>query len=260
MRPRAERGLSELSTMFYISCRQNCSNAISQAVNSVVTSESFGKPSSLQGSHSESCYQQPFHNAQCVSADRGSFGDLTQTHHLTNDGGLQQHNGHVSNTTVPQHFAHGGNLLQEPPLPSLFIPRSAPDHISTHGGLVSTHITGTVNQDYSEHCNQGYVYHNIQSSDPSRVGNFPQHFIPSNPPPLCPNAHGTNSGGFSAGHMASKAEHPAASTQASPDCDGTKMVGTPAYMISGPLGSKDMKITLLRDDLSKHSSKERIRR
>ena len=31
-------------------------------------------------------------------------------------------------------------------------------------------------------------------------------------------------------------------------------------MISGPLGSKDMKITLLHDDLSKHSSKERIRR
>ena len=207
MCPRAKRGSSELKTLFCISCRQNCSNPISQAVNSVATSEPFCKPSSLQGSQSESCYQQPFLNAQCVPADRGSFGDLTQTHHLTNDGGLQQHNGHVSNI-VPQHFAHGGNLLQEPPPQSLFIPRSAPDHIGTHGGLVSTHITGMVNQAYSEHCNQGNVYHNIQSSDPSRVGNFPQHFIPINPPPLCPNAHGTNSGGFSAGHMASKAEHP----------------------------------------------------
>ena len=251
---REKRVLSELRTLFYISCRQNCNNAISHAVNSVAMSESFCKPSSLQGSQSESCHQQPFLNAQCIPADRGSFADLTQTHQLTNDGG------HVSNINVPQHFAHGGNLLQEPPPPSLFIPRSAPDHISTHGGLLSTHIPGMVNQVYSEHCNQGNVYHNIQSSDPSRFGNIPQHFIPINAPPLCPNAHGTNSGGFSSGSMASKAEHPAASAQASPDCDSTKMVGTPAYMISGPLGSKDMKITLLRDDLSKHSSKERIRR
>lgn len=249
-----------LRNVFYISCRQNCGNAISQAVNSVATSESFCKPSSLQGSQSESCYQQPFHNAQSVPVDRGSFGDLTQTHHHANDGGLQQHIGHVSNINAPQHFAHGGNLLQEQPPSSLFMPRSVPDHISSHGGLVSAHITGMVNPVYSDHCNQGYVYHNIQSSDPSRVGNFPQHFIPINPPPLCPNAHATNSGGFSAGHMASKAEIPAPSTQASPDCDSTKLVGTPAYMISGPLGSKDMKITLLRDDLSKHSSKERIRR
>ena len=96
MCPRAKRGSSELKTLFCISCRQNCSNPISQAVNSVATSEPFCKPSSLQGSQSESCYQQPFLNAQCVPADRGSFGDLTQTHHLTNDGGLQQHNGHVS--------------------------------------------------------------------------------------------------------------------------------------------------------------------
>ena len=36
--------------------------------------------------------------------------------------------------------------------------------------------------------------------------------------------------------------------------------GSPAYMVSGTPGSKDMKITMLHDDLSKHSSKERIRR
>lgn len=33
-----------------------------------------------------------------------------------------------------------------------------------------------------------------------------------------------------------------------------------SYMVSGMPGSKDMKITMLPDDLSKHSSKERIRR
>ncbi|XP_031558511.1 uncharacterized protein LOC116294954 [Actinia tenebrosa] len=36
--------------------------------------------------------------------------------------------------------------------------------------------------------------------------------------------------------------------------------GTPAYMVSGAPGTKDMKITILPEDLSKHSSKERIRR
>lgn len=36
--------------------------------------------------------------------------------------------------------------------------------------------------------------------------------------------------------------------------------GTPAYMVTGAPGTKDMKITILPDDLSKHSSKERIRR
>ena len=36
--------------------------------------------------------------------------------------------------------------------------------------------------------------------------------------------------------------------------------GSPAYMVSGTPGTKGMKITLLHDDLSKHSSKERIRR
>lgn len=36
--------------------------------------------------------------------------------------------------------------------------------------------------------------------------------------------------------------------------------GTPAYMVSGAPGTKDMKITILPEDISKHSSKERIRR
>lgn len=242
------------------SCRQNCSNRISQACSSATTSESYCKPFSLQGSQSESCYQQLFHNGQCIPANRGNFVDLTQNHHLAKDGGLQQHTGHVSNITAPQHFIHGGNHQEQPPS-SLFLSRSAPDHIPTHhGGLVSAHITSMANPVYSEHCNQGYVYHNIQAADPSRQSTFTQHFIPINPPPICPSAHVPNSGGFNAGHVASKVDHPTVSTQAPPDCDGSKLVGTPAYMISGPLGSKDMKITLLHDDLSKHSSKERIRR
>lgn len=237
--------------------RQNCSNRISQAGSSVATSESFCKPSSLQGNQSESCYQQLFHNGQCVPANRENVVDLAQNHHLTNDGSIQQHTGQVSNITAPQHFIHGGNHQEQTPS-SLFLSQSAPDHIPVHGGVVPAHITRVINPVCSEHYNQGYVYHNIQSSEPSRQSTFPQHFIPINPPPVCPSAHVPNSGGFNTGHVASKGEHPAVSTQASHDC--SKLVGTPAYMISGPLGSKDMKITLLHDDLSKHSSKERIRR
>ncbi|XP_032220030.2 uncharacterized protein LOC5519324 [Nematostella vectensis] len=56
-----------------------------------------------------------------------------------------------------------------------------------------------------------------------------------NPPPVADNLHS-----YSAGKMQS--------------------VGTPAYIVSGTPGSKDMKITLVEDDLTKHSSKERIRR
>ena len=37
-------------------------------------------------------------------------------------------------------------------------------------------------------------------------------------------------------------------------------LGSPAYMVSGTPGSKDMKITMIQDDLTKHSSKERLRR
>lgn len=112
---------------------------------------------------------------------------------------------------------------------------------------------------YPEHYNQGYVYHNIPPSGQNRLSNIPPHFIPINPPPLCPNTHVQNSGSLT-GQAVPKADHSVVTTQALPDNEGGKIVGSPAYMISGPLGSKDMKITLLQDDLSKHSSKERIRR
>ena len=177
---------------------------------------------------------------------------------MTNDSGLQQ-----PNSQAPQHFAHSGYPYQDQPAPSLILSRSAPDHIPVHSGLVPTHITGMVNPVYpADHHNQSYIYHNIQSSEASRqtTAGIP-HFLPVNPPHLYPSTHAPNTGGFSSTHVASsKAEQPPVSTQAPADCSGGKMVGSPAYMISGPLGSKDMKITLLHDDLSKHSSKERIRR
>ena len=213
------------------------------------------------------CYQQTFNNAQggtsngTTNSSRG-LADLTQSHHTTNGSGLPQpaNSQVVSNITALQHFVHSGNPYQDQPS-SLFLSRSGPDHIPIHGALGPAHLTSMANSVYpAEHCNQSYIYHNMPSAEPNRQRTIP-HFLPINPPPLYPSTHVPNTGGFSSTHVASSnAEQPAASTQASADCSGGKVVGSPAYMISGALGSKDMKITLLHDDLSKHSSKERIRR
>lgn len=215
-----------------------------------------------------SCYQQTFNNAQggtsngTTNSNRG-LADLTQSHHTTNASGLLQpaNTQAVSNIAALQHFVHSGNPYQDQPSSSLFLSRSAPDHIPIHGALGPAHLTSMVNSIYpAEHRNQSYIYHNMPSSEPNRQSTI-THFLPINPPPLYPSTHVPNTGGFSSTHVpSSKAEQPAASTQASADCSGGKVVGSPAYMISGALGSKDMKITLLHDDLSKHSSKERIRR
>ena len=246
------------------SCRQSC-NRISQAGSCVIATESFCKPSQLQTSQPVSCYQQSFINVPTnrITVSNRGLNDLTQNQQVTNDIGLQQPSSQVvSNITAPQHFVHGANPNQDQPPSSLFLSRSAPDHIPVHGGLVPAHITSMVNSVYPppEHCSQNYFYHNIQQSDPSRQGTIP-HFLPVNPPTLYPTTHVPNAGGYGSTLMEqSKDEHPPASTQASADGDSSKVIGSPAYMISGPLGSKDMKITLLNDDLSKHSSKERIRR
>ena len=198
-----------------------------------------------------------------ITNSNRSLTDLTQNHHSTNPSGLEQppSSQGSSNIGALQHFVHSSNPHQDQQPTSLHLSRSAPDHFPVHGGLVPAHITNMVNSVFpAEHCNQGFLYHNIPSSDTNRQSIVP-HFLPINPPPLYPSTLSPNTTGINSTHNAtSKADQSPASTQISADCSSGKMVGSPAYMISGPLGSKDMKITMLHDDLSKHSSKERIRR
>lgn len=246
-------------------CRQSC-DRISQAGSCTSTTESLIKQPQLHVSQPVSNNQQPFpsviqhvsNNGNRIIHNRG-FADHTQNH-----GGLHQPNSQVvSSFTAPQHFVHSVNPYQDHPPSSLFLSRSAPEHVPVHSGVVPGHVAGMVKHVYPrEHCSQSYVYHQSQPSEPNRQSPI-SNFRPVNTPSLYPSTSSSNTGGLGSTHAtSSKADpeqHPA-SNKTSADCSGVKVVGSPAYMISGPLGSKDMKITLLHDDLSKHSSKERIRR
>ncbi|XP_022793388.1 uncharacterized protein LOC111332339 [Stylophora pistillata] len=235
--------------------QQNYSNRVSQADNSDGTLESFCKVSTLHNNQSGPPYQQPCHLGQLIPVNRNSFADLSQNNQVTEEDRLHHQN---SNTASPQNFLIGGNQIQNQPLSSLILQRSAPDHMPTQEDHVSVHVPpNAVNTVYPEHYN--HTYYHIQATDQNRPNTIPPHFVAINPPPLHPNTRVQNPGGLTS-QAAPKADLSVVTTQASPDGEGGKIVGSPAYMISGQLGSKDMKITLLHDDLSKHSSKERIRR
>ena len=246
-------------------CRQSCDRII-QAGGCTSTTESLNKQPQLHVSQPASHNQQPFpsviqhvsNSGNRIIHNRG-FADHTQNHV-----GLHQPNSQVvSSFTAPQHFVHSVNPYQDHPPSSLFLSRSAPEHVPVHSEVVPGHVAGVVKHVYPrEHCSQSYVYHQSQPSEPNRQSPI-SNFRPVNTPSLYPSTSSSNTGGLGSTHAtSSKAEpeqHPA-SNKTSADCSSVKVVGSPAYMISGPLGSKDMKITLLHDDLSKHSSKERIRR
>ncbi|XP_068724415.1 uncharacterized protein [Montipora capricornis] len=247
------------------SIQQSCN---SNSEGSSCVTESY-KPSQLQLNQSVPFHQQSFNNVQGgtsngIPISNRGFVSLTQNNHTTNDSGLGQsaHTQVTSNIAALQHFVHAGNSYQDQQPPSLFLSRSAPEHIPVHSGLVPAHITSMVNPVYPpDHPNQSYIYHN-QSVDPGKQNNVP-HFLPTNTPSHYPSIQCPTSAGLISTNDAvstSKPEQSPASTQAPSESSSSKGVGSPAYMISGALGSKDMKITLLHEDLSKHSSKERIRR
>ena len=251
--------------VFSFSYRQSC-NSISEAGNCVT--ESY-KPSQLQLNQAEPFHQQSYNSVQGGSgngipiSNRG-LASLAQSHHTTSDSGLGQppHTQVSSSITALQQFVQGGYPYQDQQPPSLFLSRSAPDHIPVHSGLVPAHITSMVNAVYPpEHSNQSSIHHSAQSLEPSKLNTAP-HFVPMNS--TSHPSHSSNSAGFGSGHDApssTKAERsPVSSTHTTTNSTSHKGVGSPAYMISGALGSKDMKITLLHEDMSKHSSKERIRR
>ncbi|XP_067057051.1 uncharacterized protein [Acropora muricata] len=249
------------------SVQQSC-NSISEADNCVT--ESY-KPSQLQLNQAVAFHPQSYNSVQGGSgngipiSNRG-LASLAQSHLTTNDSGLGQlpHTQVSSSISALQHFVQGGYPCQDQQPPSLFLSRSAPDHIPVHSGLVPAHITSMVNAVYPpEHSNQSFIYHSTQSLESSKLNTAP-HFVPINSTSHHSSAHSSNSAGFGSGHDApssSKAEQsPVSSTHTTTNSTSNKGVGSPAYMISGALGSKDMKITLLHEDMSKHSSKERIRR
>lgn len=253
--------------VFSFTHRQSC-NSISEADNCVT--ESY-KPSQLQLNQAVAFHPQSYNSVQGGSgngipiSNRG-LANLAQSHLTTSDSGFGQlpHTQVSSSISALQHFVQGGYPCQDQQPPSLFLSRSAPDHIPVHSGLVPAHITSMVNAVYPpEHSNQSFIYHSAQSLESSKLNTAP-HFVPVNSTSHHSSAQSSNSAGFGSGHDApssSKAEQsPVSSTHTTTNSTSNKGVGSPAYMISGALGSKDMKITLLHEDMSKHSSKERIRR
>ena len=243
----------------YFSLRQDFDQQPVSA-STVVVPGQYDKPPLLQSNQSEPCYQQPFTNRSCATSasvpailTRGV--DLTQ--HMTSSYGIHQAHNHISNIST-QRLLHTG-IHQDQALLGQIQPRQA-DYIPGQAAVVPGQNSGMANQIYPGHFNQGHVFHNVSSSDPYRPNTMPQHFIPVNPPPLYPSTLMPNPASFRASNIAASKTDPLPSTQEPPLESSGKTVGSPAYMISGELGSKDMKITLLSDDLSKHSSKERVRR